>query len=355
MLVEVEHRDYRDTLKRCAELGGARLIVTSPPYLDSRARGQYGFDCPAWTEADYDALGEAVIAGLMPGGVCALNIFGRVAKWRKGPYGTERSTTWMKVALRWQEMGLRYLECYAYRVLSNPGTFGPRHRKGWEPVHIFAKPGAGPLFNAWVVTRPSLHKGHKKGAARVRHVSGWTPSGPGFVTGERSQCDTVVDVGVVAGNTGETDLGHPAPFARTLADFFVLSYSAPGDLVCDPFTGSGTVAISAAKHGRAFVGGDLGERLEDVERGRTRARWADVSRERALASQAQHARDALDGATARVAQDDACIVVDGGCEAAAIEPAGQGAGLFSHVVSVSSGVGEQVDEVIEGGLRIHGN
>lgn len=133
-LIEVEHRDYRDTLKRCADLGGARLIVTSPPYLDSRARGQYGFDCPAWTEADYDALGEAVLAGLMPGGVCA---------------------------------------------------------------------------------------------------------------------------------------------------------PAPGDPVCDPFTGSGTVAISAAKHGRAFVGGDLGERLEDAERGRTRARWADAARERAHAAAAQ--------------------------------------------------------------------
>ena len=71
---------------------------------------------------------------------------------------------------------------------------------------------------------------------------------------------------------------------RQLADFFVMSYSAPGALVCDPFTGSGTVAISAAKHGRQFVGGDLGERLEDLERGRTRARWADVARERMLAA-----------------------------------------------------------------------
>jgi hypothetical protein len=93
---------------------------------------------------------------------------------------------------------------------------------------------------------------------------------------------TLLDFGNA--NPRDVSFDHPAPFMRQLADFFVLSYSAPAMLVCDPFTGSGTVAISAAKHGRQFVGGDLGERLEDLERGRTRARWADVARERMLAA-----------------------------------------------------------------------
>jgi len=281
-VLEVEHRDYRDTLKRCAELGGADLIVTSPPYLDSRARGQYGFDCPTWTMADYEALGRAVLAGLKPGGVCALNIFGRVAKWRGKEFGTERSTHWMRVALMWQDLGLRYLECYAYRVLSNPGTFGPRHRKGWEPTHVFARPGADPVFFASAVTRPARNPGKRWNQSRHRADDGWRPGGAGFTQGDRAQCDTVIDVGTI-GN-GRTDLAHPAPFSPELADFFVLSYSAPAMLVCDPFTGSGTVAISAAKHGRQFIGGDLGERVEDLERGRTRARWADVARERMLAA-----------------------------------------------------------------------
>lgn len=274
-MIEVEHRDYRETLTRCGELGGVRLIVTSPPYLDSRACGQYGFDCPAWTEADYDALGESVIAALMPGGVCALNIFGRVAKWRGGKFGTERSTTWMKIALRWQEMGLRYLECYAYRCLGNPGTFGPRHRKGWEPVHIFARPGAEPRFDAKVITRPAVGNGRKYGQYRHRDKRGWITGGKGYEQGETALADTLIHAGNVG--SGITDITHPAPFSPVLADFFVLSYSAPGDLVCDPFTGSGTVAISAAKHGRDFVGGDLGVRESDGRR------WADIARERAIA------------------------------------------------------------------------
>lgn len=282
-VLEVEHRDYRDTLTRCAALGGARLVVTSPPYLDSRARGHYGFDCPAWTETDYERLGEAVLAGLKPGGVCALNIFGRVAKWRGGSFGTERSTVWMRIALRWQEMGLRYLECYAYGRDGVPGLMGPRHRSGWEPVHVFAKPGADPYFEPRGVMWPARQAGKRKHASTHR-----TPTGVGhtkaLVHATERAATTLVNLGNVSPASEFYNGDHPAAFDRRLADFFLLSYSAPGDLVCDPFTGSGTVAISAAKHGRAFVGGDLGERLEDLDRGRTRARWADVARDRMRAA-----------------------------------------------------------------------
>ena len=280
-VLEVEHRDYRDTLKRCADLGGADLIVTSPPYLDSRARGQYGFDCPTWTMEDYEALGRAVFAGLKPGGVCALNIFGRVAKWRSKEFGTERSTHWMRVALMWQDLGLRYLECYAYGCDGVPGDCGPRARKGWEPVHTFARPGGECYFDPEAVTFPALHAGKTGHRGRNRTKGGFIQNTP-KACADRRRATTLLDF--CNANPRDVSFDHPAPFMRQLADFFVMSYSAPGALVCDPFTGSGTVAISAAKHGRQFVGGDLGERLEDLERGRTRARWADVARERMLAA-----------------------------------------------------------------------
>ena len=36
----------------------------------------------------------------------------------------------------------------------------------------------------------------------------------------------------------------------------VRDYSRPGDLVCDPFCGSGTTAIAALQEGRRFVGSE---------------------------------------------------------------------------------------------------
>lgn len=68
----------------------------------------------------------------------------------------------------------------------------------------------------------------------------------------------------------DSDPMHAAPFPAAFADAFVLCYSQPGDLVGDPFVGSGTVAYSCHRHGRRFIGGDLGHRERDGRR------WADI-------------------------------------------------------------------------------
>ena len=278
-VLEVEHRDYRDTLKRCTELGGADLIVTSPPYPDARS-GQYGGDAPHdWTWPDYQALGDAVMAGLRPGGFCAINIDGPVRHWRKG-VGSERSMIAFRLALDWAErVGLRYVEHCAYVRDAAPGVFGDRWRSGWEPVHVFQRPGPSAV-DMGAYRLPAVQAGVRQASKRMRTGSGWNATAA-HVTAPTRTLTTAIASPL---NSGYIDQAHPAPFSHLLADAFVLCYSRPGGLVCDPFVGSGTVAISAAKHGRQFVGGDLGERLEDLERGRTRARWADVARERMLAA-----------------------------------------------------------------------
>lgn len=48
--------------------------------------------------------------------------------------------------------------------------------------------------------------------------------------------------------------GHPTQKPLALLEWLVLTYSRPGDLVCDPFFGSGTTAVACARHGRRFVG-----------------------------------------------------------------------------------------------------
>ncbi len=50
---------------------------------------------------------------------------------------------------------------------------------------------------------------------------------------------------------------HFAVMPEELVDPCVLAGSAPGDVVLDPFCGSGTVGVVALRHGRSFVGVDL--------------------------------------------------------------------------------------------------
>ena len=41
-----------------------------------------------------------------------------------------------------------------------------------------------------------------------------------------------------------------------LMQALVRDYSRPGDLVCDPFVGSGTTAVAALSEGRRFIGAE---------------------------------------------------------------------------------------------------
>lgn len=52
---------------------------------------------------------------------------------------------------------------------------------------------------------------------------------------------------------------HPAQFPESVIDRIVLASSNIGDVVFDPFMGSGTTAVVAARHGRKTVGFELDE------------------------------------------------------------------------------------------------
>ena len=77
-----------------------------------------------------------------------------------------------------------------------------------------------------------------------------TTSAPRVVTvgefGRRFNVWTIKD--------GRRQHEHPAPFPEALANDHILSWSNPGDLVLDPFVGSGTTGKMAVLNGREFIG-----------------------------------------------------------------------------------------------------
>jgi site-specific DNA-methyltransferase (adenine-specific) len=59
-------------------------------------------------------------------------------------------------------------------------------------------------------------------------------------------------------------IGHPAPFPEELPFRLIQLYSFKGDIVLDPFMGSGTTAVAAVKSGRKFVGYDISQEYIDL-------------------------------------------------------------------------------------------
>lgn len=63
-------------------------------------------------------------------------------------------------------------------------------------------------------------------------------------------------------------VGHPAPFPVELPEKLIQLYTFKDDLVLDPFMGSGSSLVAAARQDRRFVGYDLDPSYVEIARGR---------------------------------------------------------------------------------------
>ena len=65
---------------------------------------------------------------------------------------------------------------------------------------------------------------------------------------------------VVFGKEENLYKGHPASFPERYATYFIESFTEPGELVLDPFVGSGTTTNIAQRMGRQYIGIDISEK-----------------------------------------------------------------------------------------------
>jgi site-specific DNA-methyltransferase (adenine-specific) len=63
-------------------------------------------------------------------------------------------------------------------------------------------------------------------------------------------------------------IGHPAPFPEELPRRCIELYTYSGEVVLDPFMGSGTTALAALNTGRRFVGYEVSEEYREIARRR---------------------------------------------------------------------------------------
>lgn len=63
-------------------------------------------------------------------------------------------------------------------------------------------------------------------------------------------------------------IGHPAPFPLELPHRLIKLYSYEGDVILDPFCGSGTTAIAAAKNNRNYICYDIKEEYIELSKKR---------------------------------------------------------------------------------------
>ena len=226
------------------------LTVTSPPYDNLRTYD--GFD---W---DFEALAKELYRVTKRGGVVVWVVNDATID------GCETLTSF-KQALYFKEIGFN-VETMIWRKTNPVPQFPsiPRYTHDFEYMFILSKGKIG-TFNPIMVTTKTA--GRKINRNHVNAFSMQSADRPRdevtIVKAEKRLTNTWE----LSNASGEVK-GHPAVFPEKLAEMHIISWSNPGDIVLDPFVGSGTTAKMAALNDRKYIGIDISEEYCELARKR---------------------------------------------------------------------------------------
>ena len=228
------------------------LVVTSPPYDDLRTYGGHSWDFPA--------VARELTRILKPGGVIVWVVGDETVN------GSETGTSFRQ-ALYFKEIGFNLHDTMIWNKggFSAVGSLEWRYAPVFEYMFVFSK-GKVKTFCP-LIDRPNIHKGTKlRGTVRNKDGSMKPMSNIGKTLRDYGQRFNVWEI---SPHRQRGDNCHPAPFPEALARDHILSWSNPGDLVLDPFAGSGTTLKAAKELGRRWVGIEVNPAYVELCRQRT--------------------------------------------------------------------------------------
>ena len=230
------------------------LIVTSPPYADAR-RHTYGGIPPHQYVDWFCERGAEMRRILAPSGSLVLNIKEKAVDGERHTYVLE-----LILALK-RQVGLRWVEEYIWhKTTAAPGKWKYRFRDSWERLLHFSKTRDVKMnqdavkvpIGDWTAKR--LANMSKNDRSRQESA---TRSNVGRCIAHWENKATVYPTNVLHRSPVAHNTGHSAAFPEWLPAFFIKLFTDMGDVVLDPFLGSGTTYRVAKQLGRIPVGIEL--------------------------------------------------------------------------------------------------
>ena len=265
-------------------LGGrpANICITSPPYAAQRAYDPSSGFRPVPPEEYvgwYADVAASIAVVLVEDGSYFLNIKEHADDGERNLYVKD-----LTIAHR-RQWGWRFVDEFCWRKTDDgvPGGWGNRFKNAWEPVFHFSRQqkikfrpkevghwsdncfdyspdnpkstsGSGLLGTGPRGAAADLGKNHDSWQTTRRTTNNMEGRHGGI-----ARPSNVIEV-----KTESSQGSHSAPFPRALVEFFVKAFSDPGDLVFDPFLGSGTTIAAAHFLDRVGYGVEISPAYCDV-------------------------------------------------------------------------------------------
>jgi site-specific DNA-methyltransferase (adenine-specific) len=228
------------------------LVVTSPPYGNLRTYGGHSWD--------FEGVASQLWRVTKSGGVVVWVVADATVD------GSETGTSFRQ-ALRFKEIGFRLHDT----MIWDKGSFSFPAAMRYHPVFefMFVFSNGAPRTTELIKDKPSKFAGMKV------HGTGRCPDG-------KTRPHNAVTRGLnrvyaangqrgnvwLIPNPGKAGTYHPATFPEALARDHILSWSNEGDIVLDPFNGSGTTTKMAREMGRRYIGIEINTEYCDIARKR---------------------------------------------------------------------------------------
>lgn len=226
------------------------LIVTSPPYADSRNKTYGGIKPDKYVEWFLPRT-EEFLRVLKPKGTFILNIKEKAVNGERHTYVIELILAMKKSGWFWTEEFVWHKKnCY-------PGKWPNRFRDAWERCLQFNKSKKFNMYQEtvmvpmgdWAKTRlkklsktDKIRDNSKAGSGFGKNVSNWLNRDKAYPTN------------VLHFATECNNRNHSAVFPSTLPGWFIRLFTRENDWVLDPFWGSGTTCEAAQELKRNSVG-----------------------------------------------------------------------------------------------------
>lgn len=241
--------DCAEQLKKLPD-DSVDLIVTSPPYADQRKTTYGGIAVSQYVEW-FLPITKELLRVLKPTGTFILNIKEKVQN-------GERSTYVLELILEMRKQGWLWTEEFIWHKKNcYPGKWPNRFRDAWERLLQFNKTRQFNMYQEavmvptgdWAKTRlrnlsetDKTRDNSKVGSGFGKNISNWEGREMAYPT-------NVLHLATECGNKN-----HSAAFPEALPEWFIKLFTKEGDMVLDPFAGSGTTLIVAQRMHRNSIG-----------------------------------------------------------------------------------------------------
>lgn len=244
-LNKIYNENCLETMKRMSD-EFVDLVVTSPPYDGLRTYNGYSFP--------FEDIAKELYRILKPGGVIIWVVGDSTVK------GSETGTSF-KQALFFMECGFRLHDTMLYRKQNYIPLTHNRYEQCFEYMFCFSK-GRPKTFNP--ITETTIGGGkrynlNRKGYCKMIKEGAQRRRDEIVVTSEEK-----IKSNIFTYTVGASRVNHPAPFPDDLPKDQIFSWSNEGELVYDPFGGSGTTAKMAHKLKRNWILSEISEQYCNI-------------------------------------------------------------------------------------------